>query len=152
MKKMLTTLAVVAALVAVPFTNTQAQDAKPLTEKQLELIKTNVLANLEHPSLEVRAGTMQLLIDMKETYPQYDLGYAVIPMMETLKSDPKPEFRILAALALYHLDSDLGRFAVERRAKFDDNERVAKHCASLVRSWGSQSGSDNFVAEVKKAL
>ena len=152
MKKMLTTLAVVVALVAVPFTTTQAQDAKPLTEKQLELIKTNVLANLDHPSLEVRAGTMQLLIDLKETYPQYDLGYAVIPMMETLKSDPKPEFRILAALALFHLDSDLGRFAVERRAKFDDNKRVAKHCASLVRNWGTRDGSIDFVAEVKKAL
>lgn len=152
MKKMLTALVLVAALVATPFVTTQAQEAKPLTEKQLELIKTNVLANLQHPSLEVRAGTMQLLIDMKQAYPDYDFGYAVIPMMETLKSDPKPEFRILAALALFHLDSEKGRFAVERRARYDEDARVAKHCASLIRSWDSPNKDQTFMAEVRKML
>ena len=73
-------------------------------------------------------------------------------MMETLKNDDKAEFRILAALALYHLDSDLGRFAVERRAKFDDNPRVARHCSALVRNWGQASFSTDLIAETQREL
>ncbi len=150
MKATVSILALALILLAAPLT--KAQEAKPLTEQQLEMIQKNVLANLQHQSLDVRAATMQLLIDMKETYPSYDLNYAVLPMMETLKSDPKPEFRILAALALFHLDSDLGRFAVERRAKFDDDDRVARHCASLVRNWGKNVDKDSFLAEVEREL
>jgi hypothetical protein len=150
MKATFTILALALFLITAPLAN--AQEAKPLTAQQLEMIQKNVLANLEHSSLDVRAATMQLLIEMKKTYPAYNLNYAVLPMMETLKSDPKPEFRILAALALYHLDSDLGRFAVERRAKFDDDDRVARHCASLVRNWGSSSDTDTFMADVKRKL
>lgn len=150
MKATVSILALALVLFAAPLAN--AQENKPLSEKQVELIKQNVLANLEHTSLDVRAATMQLLIDLKETYPSYDLNYAVLPMMETLKSDPKPEFRILAALALFHLDSDLGRFAVERRAKFDDDARVARHCADLARSWDSEKNKDSFLAEVEREL
>lgn len=160
MKKTLTTLALAAALVALPYMTTVAQDEQQsgdasgtkseLSEKQMALIKENVLANLKHESLEVRAGAIQLLIDMKEQWPEYNMNYAVVPMMETLKSDPKPEFRILAALALFHLDSELGRFAVERRAKFDDNARVAKHCASLARNWDKKTQPEDLVAEVKR--
>ncbi|MDT8324408.1 MAG: hypothetical protein RRA94_09870 [Bacteroidota bacterium] len=150
MKATVSMLALALVLFAAPLVN--AQEAKPLSEKQLEMIKENVLANLDHTSLEVRAATMQLLIDMKETYPSYDLSYAVLPMMETLKSDSKPEFRILAALALFHLDSDLGRFAVERRAKYDDDERVARHCASLVRNWDKEKDKDSFLAEIEREL
>lgn len=150
MKKSLSAFALMLALVAVPLTNVFAQDARPLTERQMSLIETNVLANLESPSMEVRAGTMQLLIDLRKTYPSYDISYAVLPMMETLKSDEKPEFRILAALTLYHLDSELGRFAVERRAQFDSNERVARHCAALARNWGKSAYSTDLVAEVQR--
>jgi hypothetical protein len=151
MKKTLLTLTLVAVMAMSTMTVT-AQDAEPLSDRQMELIKENVLANLNHPSFEVRAGTMQLLINLKKQYASYDLSFAVLPMMETLKGDEKPEFRILSALALYHLDSDLGRFAVERRAKFDDNDRVARHCAALARNWGKGSVSTDLVAEVQRQL
>ena len=151
MKKMTMTLALAAVMVFATMT-VSAQDAQPLSEKQTELIKENVLENLEHSSMEVRAGTMQLLIELKSTYPNYDVSYAVLPMMETLKHDSKPEFRILAALALYHLDSDLGRFAVERRAKFDDDPRVARHCSALARNWGQANLSTDLIAETQREL
>lgn len=150
MKATLSVLTLALVLAVAPMM--QAQEAKPLTEKQLELIKKNVLANLEHTSLEVRAATMQLLIDMKETYPSNDLAYAIIPLMETLKNDEKPEFRILAALALFHLDSELGRFAVERRAKYDDDERVARHCATLAKKWDQDKSDQDFLLTVKREL
>ncbi|MBE0643533.1 MAG: hypothetical protein IH600_05600 [Bacteroidetes bacterium] len=150
MKKSLTTLALMLAFVALPLTTSFAQDARPLTDRQMELIQTNVLANLESPSMEVRATTMQLLIDLKKTYPAYDINFAVLPMMETLKSDEKPEFRILAALTLYHLDSELGRFAVERRAQYDSNDRVARHCSMLARNWGKAAVSTDLIAETQR--
>ncbi|MCZ7556974.1 MAG: hypothetical protein M5R41_11300 [Bacteroidia bacterium] len=150
---MKTTLTALAICLAFLGTNAFAQQPSSPGERQAKLIETNVIANLQHPSLEVRAGTMQLLIDMKKEKPQMDLSYAVLPMLETLKSDEKPEFRILAALALYHLDSDLGRFAVERRAKYDSSERVAKHCAALVRSWETKSGDGtDLLVEVKSMI
>jgi hypothetical protein len=152
MKKTLSTLALMLALVAVPFSSAFSQDARELTDRQMELIQKNVLANLESPSMEVRAGTMQTLIELKKAYPSYDIGYAVIPMMETLKHDEKPAFRILAALTLYHLDSEMGRFAVERRAQYDSDKRVARHCAALVRNWGRPGISTDLVAEVSRVF
>ena len=147
------TLILAAALLVVTAASpayTSAQNAKPLSTEQQELIQKNVLANLQHSSLEVRANTIQLLIDLKKTYPTYDFGYALLPMMETLKSNERPEFRILAALALYHLDSELGKFAVARRAQYDESPRVAKHCASLIRNWESNTISTNLIAEVSR--
>ena len=152
MKKTLTAAALALALVALPLSTALAQDARSLTERQMELIEKNVLANLESPSMEVRAGTMQTLIELRKAYPSYDVSYAVLPMMETLKHDDKPAFRILAALTLYHLDSELGRFAVERRAQYDDNPRVARHCAALVRNWGRDSYSTDLLAEVSRVF
>ncbi len=146
MKTTLTALALCLALVA---STAYAQQPVAPSAEQAKLIEKNVIANLEHPSLEVRAGTMQLLIDIKKEWPNHDLGYAIFPMMETLKSDDKPEFRILAALTLFHLDSELGRFAVERRAKYDSSERVAKHCAALTRSWDDKAtDGTNLLVEV----
>lgn len=153
MKKLMYVAALCLALVGSPLLLAAGQNPEPPSKQQQELIEKNVMANLQHPSLEVRAGTMQLLIDIKKTWPSYDLTFAVLPMMETLKSDVKPEFRILAALTLFHLDSELGRFAVERRAKYDDSDRVAKHCAALVRYWDKKdSFSTNLLAEVSRAL
>jgi hypothetical protein len=152
MKKTLTAAALALAILALPLTAALAQDARPLTERQMELIEKNVLANLESPSMEVRAGTMQTLIELKKAHPSYDVSYAVLPMMETLKHDDKPAFRILAALTLYHLDSELGRFAVERRAQYDDSPRVARHCAALVRNWGRATYSTDLLAEVSRVF
>ena len=150
MKTFATTLALCLALLS---TTVLAQQPVSPNEKQAQLIERNVIANLQHPSLEVRAGTMQLLIDMKKTWPEYNLNFAVLPMMETLKSDDKPEFRILAALTLFHLDSELGRFAVERRAKYDSSDRVAKHCAALVKQWEKKdSFGTDLLVEVRSAL
>lgn len=152
MNKTLSIFALVLAMITIPLTNAAAQDARPLTERQQQLIEKNILANLESGSMEVRAGTMQTLIELKKSYPSYDVSYAVIPMMETLKHDDKASFRILAALTLYHLDSELGRFAVERRAQFDSDRRVARHCAALVRNWGRANYSGDLLAEAARVL
>ena len=147
MNKLMIGITLMALAVAIPV---QAQNAAPLTAQQQELIQKNVLANLKHSSIEVRANTIQLLIDLNKQFPAYDFSYALLPMMETLKSDEKPEFRILAALALYHLDSELGKFAVSRRAQFDASPRVARHCAALIRHWDNNEIGTDLLAEVNR--
>jgi hypothetical protein len=147
MKTLTIGIIMMAAIIAIP---AQSQTTKSLTPDQQELIQKNVLANLQHKSLEVRAGTIQLLIDLKSAYPQYDISYALLPLMETLKSSEMPEFRILAALALYHLDSELGRFAVSRRAQFDESPRVARHCATLIRNWDKNTIGTDLIAEINR--
>jgi hypothetical protein len=98
-------------------------------------IKANILANLHSANDEVRASTIQLIIDLNEEFPQLSCRYAVIPLLERLRTDQRCEIRMLAALALYKLDSDLGRFAVSRRVFYDPSERVARLCDRLVRNW-----------------
>ena len=147
MKTLTFSLALMLMMISVP-NSSSAQQATPLSEQQQELIETNVLANLDHNSIEVRANTIQLLIDLKKTYPNYDFTYSIIPMMETLKSDDKAEFRILAALALYHLDSELGRYAVKQRVTYDDSDRVTRHCANLIRNWDKKRTSTDLMAEL----
>jgi hypothetical protein len=133
MKTIMIATLCIALFSTVAVSGTQGQE-----EQRAQLIERNILANLQHPCMEVRAGTIQVLIDLRAKRPDYDLDFAILPIMETLKSDERPECRILAALALYHLDSELGRFAVERRAKYDDSERVARHCATLIRHWDTK--------------
>lgn len=152
MRYSLPTLLLLLAILALPFNTLTAEGPEALSDRQMELIKTNVLSNLDHPSMEVRAGTMQLLIELKQAHPDYDVSYAVFPMMDVLKNDEKPEFRILAALTLYHLDSEVGRFAVERRAQFDSDDRVVRHCSALARNWEKKNISTDLIAEVERAL
>lgn len=101
------------------------------------MIEQNILANLQHPSDEVKGDAIQLVIDMTKTFPALDLDYAIIPLMHILKNDTRVELRILAALALRGFDSDRARFAVAQRARFDESPRVARHCSRLMRDWNS---------------
>ena len=115
------------------------QPAKPLTDKQLSLVEKNILRNLNCNTCEVRANTIQTIIDLKTAYPQQNFDYTLIPLMSILKGDDRYEVRILAALALYQFDSELAKFAVSRRALYDSSDRVAKHCAAMTREWGKHA-------------
>ena len=98
-------------------------------------LRTVISHNLDHRIPGIKANTMQLLIDLRVGHPELDLDFAVIPVMRILKQDTTEEMRMLAAVALYHLNTRTGRFAVERRAEFDESARVARHCARIARFW-----------------
>jgi hypothetical protein len=114
------------------------EPVRPLTAEQFSLIEKNILRNLDCCCCEVRANTIQTIIDLKKAYPNENFDYAIIPLMSLLKSDNRYEVRILAALALYQYDSELAKFAISRRALYDSSERVAKHCATLIREWNNK--------------
>jgi hypothetical protein len=139
MKAAVLCLVLLFAAATIPARALTDEPAKPFTKSQCELVRKNILKNLTDESDEIRAGTIQLIIDIKKAFPKESCSYAVIPLLDRLKSDKRCEIRILAAQALYELDSDLGRFAVTRRAQFDPSDRVARRCATLARLWDNRA-------------
>ncbi len=55
-----------------------------------------------------------------------DASDAIIPLLKILKDENSDEARIVAALALYHLNSDRGAMIYGFAAKNDDSERFSK--------------------------
>lgn len=147
MKKSLMTLLV---MMVVASASVFAQvNNPPLSADRQNDIKTNLLAGLQHPSMEVQADYIQLIIDLKRAYPEYDFDYAIIPLMDKLKNESESGIRIIAALALYeYKDSRMSKFAIQQTAKHDGSKRVARHCETLIRKWDSRSENSVFTAQV----
>jgi HEAT repeat protein len=61
-------------------------------------------------------------------------GKGVIPLMRMLKSEQREDARIVAALALLKIGSERGLFAIKQASRFDDSERVRRHCANFYHS------------------
>jgi hypothetical protein len=147
MKKVLITLLLL--VVATSGTVLAQVSNPPLSDKRQEQIRENVLAGLEHSSMEVQADYVQLLVDLNRAYPDYNFDYAIIPLMDKLKNESDPGIRILAALALYeYKDSRMSKFAIQQTAKYDGSERVARHCQTLIRKWDNRAERPVYTAQV----
>ncbi|MBN1448955.1 MAG: hypothetical protein JXA28_13580 [Bacteroidetes bacterium] len=131
----LMTLGIVCALLStIPLAASQGHTKLPETRQQI--LKQNILRNLEHRIPDIRTNTLQLLIDLSMTHPEFDLDFALIPVMHILKNDKREGLRILAAVALFHIGGARGHFAVHRRGLYDDSPRVARNCRRLALHWG----------------
>ena len=64
-----------------------------------------------------------------------DASDAIIPLLKILKDEKSDEARIVAALALYHLNSDRGAMIYGFAAKNDDSERFSKFSDLLYREY-----------------
>ncbi|MCB2203932.1 hypothetical protein KQI65_04230 [bacterium] len=149
MKKVMITMMMLFAISAVTQVALAGEANPPLSQERQEYIKENVLAGLQHPSMEVQADYVQLVIDLKRAYPEYDFDYAIIPLMDKLKNESDDGIRIISALALYeYQDSRKSRFAVQQTAMLDGSDRVAKHCQTLVRKWDNRSEKPIYTAQV----
>ncbi len=109
-----------------------------LTPQQITAIQQNIRHNLGHRITNIRANSLQLLIDLRKSHPEIDLSFAQLPVMRILKQDDSEGLRILAAVALYHIGDRRGRYAVQRRALYDDSPRVAQQCTRLFYYWGNR--------------
>lgn len=56
---------------------------------------------------------------------------AVIPLMKILRENENEDLRVAAALALYKIGTPMAINAVKQSIRFDNSERVSKHCASF---------------------
>ena len=149
MKSLILSLFAMLAMLAIPASLSAASSNPPLSEDRQEIIRTNLVAGLENPSAEVRASYMQLVIDLKRAYPDYDFDYAIIPLMSILKNEDSCPMRMLAALALYEYeDSRMSRFAVLQTFYHCDSDRLSKHCKTLVLKWHQRDDRPVYTAEV----
>jgi hypothetical protein len=109
--------------------------------KNAALIEKNLTVLLESQSLDLRAGAIQVILELKRCCPQMDLDYTIIPLLACLRDEDSPELRIMAGTALYELDTHLGRYAVERRALYDSNEWVTRQLNRICRAWEEQKSN-----------
>ncbi|MDH7516423.1 MAG: hypothetical protein QHI48_11190 [Bacteroidota bacterium] len=124
-----------AVLVLSPPTLSAPDTFETLSPHRTDALRANIERNFADRSPDIRAGTIQLVMELRDVHPALDMEYVIIPLLSVLKNDKSPELRILAACALLRFDSERARFAVSRRALYDPDERVARRCAVLSRCW-----------------
>lgn len=127
------------------------QPKAALSKARIQHIEKNILANLQNDVLEIRSTTIQLIIDMHKSNIKVDLDFVVIPLLDILKTSEEPELRIYSALALYYLQSDLGKFAVSRRITYDDSPRVSNMCKRLTTHWDSKIKTESNYASKEES-
>ena len=127
-----------------------------LTNAKLEQIETNLIMALEsnYPSLEASAA--QVIRDLKVRVPEYNFSRSIIPLMRTLKDENMDaRVRQVAALALHDIDTERGDYAIEREARFSDQQQLRHLCWFLVNERvrerlalknGEQAGPGNLTA------
>ncbi len=76
---------------------------------------------------------------------ELQLSKAVIPLMKILREDDNEDMRITAALALYKIGTPLAINAVKQAVRFDESERVSKHCANFYYDYTRSKFSDEEI-------
>ena len=66
---------------------------------------------------------------------ELQLSQGVIPLLKILHTEKNEELRIAAALALYKIGSPIAIYAVKQAIRFDDSQRVSKHCADFYNDY-----------------
>jgi hypothetical protein len=102
------------------------------TEEKLHLLEQNLAVVLGNPTPGVQASAAQTVRDLKNMATEYSFSRLVIPLMRIVKNE-RAEIgpRILAALALHDLHSEMGDYAIKRVAKFSDIQRMKNLCMWL---------------------
>lgn len=79
---------------------------------------------------------------------ELQISKAVIPLMKMLRESDNEDLRISAALALYKIGTPLAINAVKQAIKFDESERVSKHCASFYNDFSKNKITDEEIGMV----
>lgn len=106
------------------------------------IISTNVSANPKI-NVQIKQNTVESLmiglnsdnLGLKSSciymIGELQLSNAIIPLMKILRESENDDLRIAAALALYKIGTPLSVNAVKQAIRFDESERVSKHCADF---------------------
>ena len=84
----------------------------------------NLLIGLSSDNFGLRTSSAYVLGEI-------EAEEAVIPLMKMLRTEESENARIVAALALYKINTDKGLFAVKQATRFDESERVRKMCTNF---------------------
>jgi hypothetical protein len=107
--------------------------------KEVTKISQNTILSLENglksENLGLKSSCVYMLGELK-------VSNTVIPLMRILRENENDELRIAAALALYKIGTPMAIHAVKQSIRFDDSERVSKHCASFYYEYRKNKFSD----------
>ena len=94
--------------------------------KAITEIRQNTISSLENglnsKNLGLKSSCAYMLGELQ-------ISTAVIPLMKILRENENEDLRIAAALALYKIGTPMAINAVKQSIRFDNSERVSKHCA-----------------------
>lgn len=79
---------------------------------------------------------------------ELQISQAILPLMKMLRESENEDLRISAALALYKIGTPLSINAVKQASKFDESERVSKHCASFYNEFSKNKITDERISMV----
>ena len=82
---------------------------------------------------------------------ELQLDQATIQLLRVLRNEKNEDLRIAAALALYKIGSPVAIYAVKQASRFDDSERVSKHCASFYNEYQKNKIFDEELNPTKDA-
>ena len=112
-------------------TNTQM----PLTKDKLNRIEDNLVKNLESQSIGMVIGGAQVVRELKAKAPEHGFSKVIIPLMRILKDKTADRgARMMAALALFDVNSDRGNFAIQREAELSDDDLLKIVCLNLSKA------------------
>jgi len=103
------------------------------TQQKMERIEENLAICLESTIPGVQATAASTVRQLIALVPQYSFSHRItIALMRIVKDEEATSgSRILAALALHDLDSEMGNYAIKMQARFGDCEKFKHFCALL---------------------
>lgn len=124
MKFIVTTLLLTSMLISASLASANPKDRTEIKQNTI----SSLINGLNSENLGLKSSCAYML-------GQLHLTTAVIPLMKILREDKNEDLRIVAALALYKIGTPLAVNAVKQSVRFDDSERVSKHCASFYNEY-----------------
>ena len=120
---------------------------KPKTKvKVTQNTVSRLIEGLNSENLGLKSSSAYMIGELQ-------LSKAVIPLMRILHQDENEEMRIGAALALYKIGSPIAIQSVKQSIRFDESERVSKHCASFYSEYLKNKFNDEeFSKDVAKTV
>jgi len=118
------------------------ENSEKKSKLSYDQIENNLLAGLKSGNHGLQISAAYFLGEMKSEK-------AVIPLLGMLHDGETDSKRLMAALSLYKINSELAIYAVKEAAKFDDSERVRRMCANfynehLVNQYGVPNSDGQF--------
>jgi len=117
---------------------------KDEVEQKLKAAEENLIQSLKGDNDNLKESAIQVILELKQAYPEFKFNKAVIPLMRILRQHENQNIRILAALTLYELGNESGVYAVKEASKFDDNKMVRHICSSLTNKKSEQQQQQAF--------
>ena len=124
----------VATVVVLLYPRGFAQESKQLvlTNERFSQTVRGLAASLQSGSPGLQASAAETIRELRAVLPSHSYSSLVIPLMGVVKDEHADvSARIVAALALNELESDMGNFAIKRVARFSECKRIRNLCAWL---------------------